>query len=103
MKRGVVDVTSDMATARELARVLRAYAHAAYPPNGSECAQVARSTLLDTAATCERHTGGALQMRRRQLPILRAAIRWWLTENADLSVESARGLEQFLAASKKST
>ncbi len=102
MKQRVVDIDCDAASARELGRVLRAYASAAYPPGGSECAQVAHSTLLDTAAACEQHTGGALSLRRRQLPMLRAAVRWWLSENADLCVESSRGLEQLLATPKQS-
>ena len=102
MKQRVVDVSCDASRARELAHALRAYAHAAYPPGGSECAQVARSTLLDTASVCERHTGGMLQLRRRQLPMLRAAVRWWLSENTDQRVESAHGLERLLATPKKS-
>lgn len=102
MKQRIVDVDCDAASARELARALRAYADAAYPPGGSECTQVARSTLLDTAAGCEQHSGGALPLRRRQLPILRSAVRWWLSENADLCVESARGLEHLLATPQQS-
>ena len=33
-----------------LSRAIREYAHAAYPEGGSECAQVARYTLLNVAA-----------------------------------------------------
>ena len=102
MQQRVVDVSCDAASARELARALRAYAHAAYPPGGSECAQVARNTLLETAATCERHTAGTLQLRKRQLPMLRAAVRWWLSESDGVGVESPRGLEQLLTIPNKS-
>ena len=103
MKQRVVDIDCDAASARELAGALRAYADAAYPPGGSECAQVARGTLLDTAAACERHSGGVLPLRRRQMPILRTAVRWWLSERADLCVESARDLEQLLVTPQQST
>ena len=103
MKRRVVEISCDAATAQALSRALRAYANAAYPPGGSECGQVARSTLLDTASTCEQQAGEALRLRKRQLPMLRAAARWWLSENPGLCVESARGLEQFLATPTKST
>ena len=102
MRQGVVDVSCDAASASELARALRAYAHAAYPPGGSECAQVARDTLLDTAALCERHTAGTLQLRKRQLPVLRAAVRWWLSETTRVGVESPRGLKPLLTTLKKS-
>jgi hypothetical protein len=102
MKRRIVEINCEAAIAKELSRALRAYANAAYPPGGSECGQVARSTLLDTAVTCEQQAGDALRLRKRQLPILRAAVRWWLSEKTDLCVESARGLEQILAAPTKS-
>jgi hypothetical protein len=36
-----------------LCRAIREYAHAAYPEGGSECAQVARYTLLEAAAAID--------------------------------------------------
>jgi hypothetical protein len=80
MKHRTLDIECDAATACRLAEAIRAYALAAYPDGGSECAQAARQALLDTAAGCESHTGDRLAVRRRQLPMLRAAVRWWLDE-----------------------
>jgi hypothetical protein len=39
--------------------------YAGYPPGGSECAQVARETLLDTANECAAHSGGVLALNKR--------------------------------------
>jgi hypothetical protein len=43
----------DIAVKDLLCRALREYAHAAYPEGGSECAQVARYTLLEAAAAID--------------------------------------------------
>ena len=91
-------VHCDRPTAQAFATAVRAYAEAAYPPGGSECAQVAHQTLLDTASACEIHTDGALRLRKRQLPMLRAAVRWSLSENASTRVESLRDLAERLTA-----
>lgn len=76
MKPKTRDFDLDVEQARALADVLRAYAFAAFPEGGSECAQVSRSVLLDTADRCRSHSGGPISLRRRQLPLLRAAVRW---------------------------
>ncbi|MDJ0741306.1 MAG: hypothetical protein QNJ91_16445 [Gammaproteobacteria bacterium] len=80
-----------------LAQIIRDYTAAAYPPGGSECTQVARATLLDTAAHCDAHDGGRLELRRRQLPMLRSAVTWWLNEHGDNTLESAHRLARLLA------
>lgn len=72
-----VTVDCDSALAQRLGEAIRCYAEAAYPPGGSECAQVARETLLDTAAKCSGHAGGALELPKRQLAMLKAALRWY--------------------------
>ena len=38
---------------QQLCAAIRMYAEAAYPPGGSECAQVARETLMDAANSIE--------------------------------------------------
>jgi hypothetical protein len=93
-----VSVSCSAAQAKQLAQALRAYVDAAYPPGGSECTQVARETLLDTAVSCAAHPGGALQLRKRQVPQIKAAIQWSLNENPSTLVESLRGLQKRLAA-----
>lgn len=93
-----VSVSCGAEQATQLAQALRAYVDAAYPPGASDCAQVARETLLNTAALCATHTGGALQLRRRQVPQIKAAIQWSLNENPLALVESLRGLQHSLTA-----
>jgi hypothetical protein len=59
-----------------LVAAIRSFAHAAYPPGGSECAQVARESLLTTAATIETSTDPA-RASRRQRVMLRQAMQWY--------------------------
>ena len=76
MKSKTRDFELDTEQARMLSIAVRTYAHAAFPDGGSECAQVSREALLDTAGLCGAHRGGQISLRRRQLPLLRAAVRW---------------------------
>jgi hypothetical protein len=73
-RRHLVSCDADLAT--RLGQAIAAYAQAAYPPGGSECSQVARETLLDTASLCAAHDGGELALPKRQLALLRAAVDW---------------------------
>jgi len=59
---------------------LREYAHAAYPEGGSECAQVARYTLLQAADTVEagiRNEAGEVRLSRRLRTQLKAALEYY--------------------------
>jgi len=69
-------VSCDAELANQLGQAIAAYAEAAYPPGGSECGQMAREALLDTAHLCANHDGGELTLPRRQLAMLRAAVGW---------------------------
>lgn len=77
MRPREIELGCPAALAVELAGALRAYAEAAYPPGGSECAQVAREALLDTANSIDAATAGVIRLPRRQLPLLRAAVTWY--------------------------
>lgn len=94
MKTKTHELVCDGEQARALARVIRAYADAAFPAGGSECAQVSRAALLDTAAQCEAHAGGALSLRRRQLPVLRAAVHWALSADGPADTDAPADLER---------
>ncbi len=80
MKRKTVFIPCDGMTAQLLATAILAYAGAAYPAGGSDCAQVARAALLDAATECDRHESGGLALRRRQLALLRACVRWYFSD-----------------------
>jgi len=61
--------------ARKLAEAIEVYAHAAYPIGGSDCAQVSREALLDSAkAFSSLETYGFVQVRKRQRRPLKAAV-----------------------------
>ena len=102
VRHKTVTITCDAATAQQLAMVVRAYAVAAYPMGGSECAQAAREALDDAAARCDLHHGGQLMLRKRLLPQLRAAVRWFAGEQGPASVGSASVLESILNHHDKS-
>ena len=68
-------------TANHLGEAIRAYARAAFPPGGSECAQVSHEALMDIASLCIAHPGGELMLRKRQMPQIRAAVRWYFSED----------------------
>ena len=100
MKNRVVEIDCAGEQAQALSKIIRAYVSAAYPEGGSECTQVARETLLDTASTCATHPEGTLKLRKRQMPMLRAAVHWWLSEHADAE-DSIRNLEALLETKRK--
>lgn len=80
VKPRTVAIDCDAATTTRLADAVRAYANAAHPPGGSDCSHVARETLLDTARYCEQTAGAPLQLRRRQISLLRAAVDWYFAQ-----------------------
>ena len=49
MPPATITLQCDLAVKEILCRAIREYAHAAYPEGGSDCAQVARYTLLELA------------------------------------------------------
>ena len=68
---------------------LREYAEAAYPPGGSECAQVARAALMDAALDLESGfaaTGSHAELSRRLRGNTKAAIQYFCEQHdqADL-------------------
>jgi len=96
MKRKSVFISCDRATARRLSRAIRAYTDAAYPAGSSECAQVARAALLDAADCCDLHEDGDLALRRRQLALLRACVRWYFSEEGPGDVAQGVVLRELL-------
>jgi len=59
---------------------LIAYAHAAFPMNGSECTQGSRQALLDIAFKILNSTSKPFKVKKRLVPLLSDAITWYLTE-----------------------
>ena len=69
--------------AAHLAEALGAYAYAAFPPGGSECAQVSRETLLESARqiAAQAATPDGAQLRRRQRKVFKTALQWYFSED----------------------
>ena len=70
----------DNAIREILSRAVREFAHAAYPEGGSECAQVARYTLLNVAGQIEASiAAGAAEVvvSKRLRPNLKAAMDYY--------------------------
>ena len=66
--------------AQKIAEAIAVYAHAAYPVGGSDCAQVSRDALLDSAkAFSSLETDGIVQLRKRQRRPLKAAVDWYFS------------------------
>lgn len=62
-----------------LCTAIRSYAHAAYPEGGSECAQVARYTLLELTDQVEAAISGdcrSVEISKRPRAMLKAAIEY---------------------------
>ena len=73
-------------TCEQLCEALRAYAHAAFPPGGSECAQASRDSLLTLAQrfAAEQATEGWIEVRTRQRALLRSAVTTYFDQLTDL-------------------
>lgn len=90
-----------------LCNAIRLYADAAYPPGGSECAQVARETLLDTANTVEKQFAdkGVVEVSRRLKSQLKAALQFFSEANnangKDVSGPVSRLLDIITICSRK--
>jgi hypothetical protein len=80
MAAGKINLQCDTAIRDILCAAIRDYAHAAYPAGGSECAQVARYTLLELAREIEegiREDNGSLLISRRPRAMVRAALEYY--------------------------
>jgi len=80
MPPATITLQCDLAVKEILCRAIREYAYAAYPEGGSDCAQVARYTLLelarqiDTGITSERQQ---VDISRRPRVMVKAAIEYY--------------------------
>jgi len=77
MASRILTLRCDLAIKDLLCRAIREYAYAAYPEGGSDCAQVARYTLLEAAAAIDAAITtdhGEAAVSRRLRTTLQAAI-----------------------------
>lgn len=88
MKRRTFAVPAGPLGRAALADAIRCFADAAYPPGGSDCAQVSRETLFSTAATIA-ETNGTPEVSTRHRAMLRRAVQWYC-ENIEGLPEARR-------------
>jgi hypothetical protein len=80
MPSATITLQCDLAVKEILCRAIREYAHAAYPEGGSDCAQVARYTLLELAQQIDAGiTTESLRVEisRRPRAMVKAAIEYF--------------------------
>lgn len=77
-------IVCDAETAKAFARAIRSYAEAAYPPGGSECAQVANQALRESArkidAAARDPDCAEVEIPRRQRVMLKTALEWYVKQ-----------------------
>lgn len=70
----------DVAVSDIVCSAIREYAHAAYPEGGSECAQVARYTLLELAANIDAgisEHSQSVEVSKRPRAMVKAALEYY--------------------------
>jgi len=80
MPPATITLQCDVAVKDVLCRALREYAHAAYPEGGSDCAQVARYTLLELAQQIDAGISSGhprVEISRRPRAMIKAAIEYF--------------------------
>ena len=80
---------------------IREYAHAAYPEGGSECAQVARYTLLQLSEEISdgiSKTSACVEISKRPRPMVKAALEYHFNlQDAASNTESASQRDLFIS------
>jgi len=90
MAAGKITLACDGVVGDILCRAVREYARAAYPAGGSDCAQVARYTLLELARQIEAGIGSelsTLEISKRPRAMIRAAVQYYF-DRADAQCET---------------
>lgn len=77
-KKRVIELDTSGAIGEAFHQVIGVYAHAAYPPGGSDCAAATRTALLEVAEKAQ--LSDQVSISSRQRPMLKAAVKWYYTE-----------------------
>lgn len=75
-----ISLSCDVTVKNILCTAIREYAYAAYPEGGSECAQVARYTLLELAADIDAGISGdneTVEVSKRPRAMVQAALEYY--------------------------
>lgn len=84
---------------------LEAYANSAFPPGGSECSQASNQSLKEIAKKIESALQHQVTIKKCQLPMLKAALRWYYKpEESGIDAENLiNELLKLSAQSRKNT
>jgi len=77
-----INLSCDVTVKNILCTAIREYAYAAYPEGGSECAQVARYTLLELAADIDTGISGdneTVEVSKRPRAMVKAALEYYFS------------------------
>lgn len=74
-----IDCATENEQCQMLYKLLILFIDAAFPPNGSECAQATRASLLALSSYIKA-SDGTCEISTRQRPLLKTAIRWYFEE-----------------------
>ena len=107
--RKKIKLCCDVTVRDILCTAIREYAHAAYPEGGSECAQVARYTLLELAADIEAGINSenqTVEVSKRPKAMLQAALEYYFNradESQGLKSSHQRALFECLLQEQRVT
>jgi len=100
----MITLRCDVGVRDILCLAIREYAHAAYPDGGSDCARVARYTLLELAQLIDdgiTSDRGHVEISRRPRAMVKAAIVYYFDrQDAESGAASARQRELMLGMLK---
>lgn len=91
--------TSSNSSCFELQRILIQFIDTAFPPNGSDCAQATRSSLLELTEVIKNSTDDCT-INTRLRPLLKTAITWYF-EDIESNTEKQQALLTLIAKKKK--
>ncbi|MCK5810706.1 MAG: hypothetical protein KAH00_06425 [Cocleimonas sp.] len=85
---------------QKLYKILTLFINTAFPPNGSDCAQATRASLL---VLCDKikNSSHICEMNKRQRPLLKTAITWYF-ETVEVSENSQQQALLLLIAKRSS-
>ena len=87
-KKNIILCSLSQTDSTAISNALFAYANAAYPSCGSECAQALNQSLKELAHSLSHAYEIPVQLKKRQLPMIKAAISWFYgPDNLDVSVQ----------------
>lgn len=93
-----IELNKDSSVA--IAEAIRHYANAVYPLS-STCAQVSREALHDVASSFEQFEEGSIQISRRKLPMIKAAVSWYFGDEGPAPTELLNDYLSILRPIKK--